>query len=240
MVSVPQGRATAFQLFLQKPLASSSACAYNAQYEKGTDQLSSAPGFGSINTVMQEEDRDDDLLPSVIPQFFPAHWLEDAPDIAYSEFPSRIRVGYVRRGDGNYSYIMRDMLLNRGLSIQMLHEVALHNLDSLSEIELTIGKTPGGSEAFLRETDDNFQAARILLPRVHKALMRELGEEYFAAIPCRDWFVCWSKNQSDDWQKRNIERARSNFLEDEYNLTPDIFLRSEAGFTMYLEQTINA
>jgi hypothetical protein len=36
---------------LNKELASASACAYNAKREKETDQLSSAPGFGSINSV---------------------------------------------------------------------------------------------------------------------------------------------------------------------------------------------
>jgi hypothetical protein len=36
----------------QKALANSSPCAYNTQYEKRTDQLSLAPGFGSINTVL--------------------------------------------------------------------------------------------------------------------------------------------------------------------------------------------
>jgi hypothetical protein len=37
--------------FPQNPLANYSPFAYNAQHEKGTDQLSLAPGFGSINTI---------------------------------------------------------------------------------------------------------------------------------------------------------------------------------------------
>jgi hypothetical protein len=40
----------------KNPLANSSPCAYNAKHEKETDQLSLAPGFGSINTVRCHRD----------------------------------------------------------------------------------------------------------------------------------------------------------------------------------------
>ena len=172
-------------------------------------------------------------MSSVVPQFFPAHWLEDSPDIAFTDFSSCIRIGYVIRGDGQYSYLHRDELAKAGLTLCELHSTALHNLHSLTPIHFSVAKTPGGSEAFLGDTDDNFRAARILLPEVHEALVGELGEEYFAAIPCRDWFFCWSKQQAHEWQARNISQARSDFLDDDYRLTPDILWRSKTGFSLY-------
>jgi hypothetical protein len=49
---------------LKKELASASACAYNAQYEKGTDQLSLAPGLVPINSVRMNR-----------PVYFRKHWV---------------------------------------------------------------------------------------------------------------------------------------------------------------------
>ncbi len=178
----------------------------------------------------------DDLLSDVLPQFFPAHWLEDAPEIVFTMFPSRIRIGYVQRKNNGYSYVMRSALEETGVTLGILHQAALHNLDALSNIQLTIGNTPGGPEAFLNMAEDNFQAARILLPRVQNSLAQELGTEYYVAIPCRDWFICWSKNQSQEWKDKNISGALSDFLNDDYNLTPDILLRSETEFSVHLFQ----
>jgi uncharacterized protein YtpQ (UPF0354 family) len=175
-----------------------------------------------------------------VPQFFPAQWLENAPDLAFTDFPSRIRVGYVVRQDGGYSYIMRHTLEEAGVSVNELHTYALQNLRELPCPGLTVGKTPGGPEAFLTDVADNFRAVRILLPAVQNALVRAIGEEFLVAIPCRDWFVCWSKAQSTEWQEKNIAQARSDFIQDDYNLTPDILLRSKAGFSLFLRQELEA
>ena len=101
---------------------------------------------------------------------------------------------------------------------------------------LTIGGTPGGPEAFLGEVEDNFTAVRILLPPIQEALKRELGDEFFVSLPCRDWMLCWNKNQSAEWQQRNIADALENFRSDEYSLTPDIPVWSDAGFQLHLSQ----
>jgi uncharacterized protein YtpQ (UPF0354 family) len=181
-----------------------------------------------------------DLLRSVLPQFFPAHWLTDAPDLVFTDFPSRIRVGYVLRQTDGYSYVMQPELANAGISLPELHEAALLNLRSLSMPELKIGKTPGGPELFLGEAEDSFTSARILLPDVRRKFAQHLGPEYYAAIPCRDWFTCWSLDQTDEWKARNIASARQTFLDDEYNLSPDVFLVSDGQFSIYLSQDVDA
>ena len=181
-----------------------------------------------------------ELLNSVLPQFFPAHWLANAPDIVATNFPSRIRIGYVQRGDGGYSYVMRPQLESAKTSLDELHTSALRNLRSMPMPELRIGQTPGGPELYLGETEDNFTAARILLPDVQRVFAEQLGAEYFAAIPCRDWFICWSQNQVDEWKLRNIASAKKTFVDDEYNLSPDVFLVSGGKFSVHLDQSNDA
>lgn len=56
--------------------------------------------LGALEVVMLL----DTLKVSVVPQFFPAAWLEEYP-IVFSDFPSGIRIGYVLREEGAYSYL---------------------------------------------------------------------------------------------------------------------------------------
>ena len=176
------------------------------------------------------------LKSAVYPQFFPAHWLTDSCQIVHSAFPSRIRVGYVVRGDGQYSYLMAQEFRETGLSLDSLHEAALGNLRALRMPSLSVAATPGGPEAFLGESEDNFTAARILLPAVQRELRRELGEEFLVALPCRDWLCCWSKAQAPDRQAHNASDAHRIFTIDEYNLTPDVLLFSNGSFHVHKPQ----
>lgn len=61
---------------------------------------------------------------------------------------------------------MKPAFETMGIPLEALHKAALQNLEALSEIGMTVGKTPGGSEAFLNETEDSFRAVRLLLPQV--------------------------------------------------------------------------
>ena len=99
----------------------------------------------------------DDVINRVLPQFFPKHWL-DAPSIVFTDFPSRIRIGYILRGDGSYSYILDDEFAGLGISLEELHAAALTNLAGLPSASISIAKVPGGAEGWLHATDDNFAA----------------------------------------------------------------------------------
>lgn len=180
-----------------------------------------------------------DRFAGAVPQFFPAHWLTDAPDLAFTEFASRIRVGYVVSVPGGYTYLMRPALEEAGVTLPQLHEFALENLADLPGGDLAVAMTPGGPEVCFSDVDDHFRAARILRPEVQEVLAETLGDEFLVAIPCRDWCLCWSRTQSADWQARNIAQAREDFLEDEHRLTPDILLRSGTGFSVHLQQQVD-
>ena len=103
-----------------------------------------------------------------------------------------------------------------------MHDAALDNLAAMTGPELVIGLTPGGSEAWLKDDADNFNAARLLLPGLQRALQADLGPSFFVCIPCRDWFVCWSRDQAAEWQTKNKREAMQIFRSDDYNLSPDV------------------
>jgi len=86
--------------------------------------------------VMSDDRARADLLHSVLPQFFPAHWLADAPDIVAMDFPSRIRIGYVMRGDGGYSYVTRPQMESAEKTISRLLEFSFPMCSAYSRSSL--------------------------------------------------------------------------------------------------------
>jgi len=178
-----------------------------------------------------------EVIDRVLPQFFPKHWLETA-EIVCTDFPSRIRIGYVLRSDGRYSYIMKPEFTALSISLEEFHAAALTNLGRLDSATISVGKVPGGSEAWISANDDNFAAARILLPEVQHEFQCELGEEFLVSLTNRDDCFCWSLTQSAERQEKHARETLAHFLEDEYNLTPDILLYSHNWFRLHREQPI--
>ncbi len=171
----------------------------------------------------------------VLPQFFPAAWLNDAPEIVFSDFPSRIRVGYVVRKDGAYSYLFNQQFLESGLTIEEVHGSALVNLQNLSSAKITIASVGGAAEGFI-SAEDNFAAARILLPTIRREFASHLGDDFLVTLPDRDQCFCWSKAQDGDRQQRHVVEAVEDFVSEVYNLTPDILLVNRTTFRLFREQ----
>jgi uncharacterized protein YtpQ (UPF0354 family) len=173
-------------------------------------------------------------MTKVLPQFFPRHWL-DNPGIVFRDFPSRIRIGYVLREGGSYSYLMEPDFAKLQLSLEALHTAALSNLAELGSAEIKIGKVPGGAEGWISAQNDNFGAVRILLPAVQRIFTEALGNEFLLSIPHRDDCLCWSLAQTAERQQKHIREAVGDFRSDEYNLTPDILKFSNGAFHLHLE-----
>jgi hypothetical protein len=179
----------------------------------------------------------DDFLARVLPQFFPANWL-NPPGLHYTDFPSRIRIGYVHRCDGAYSYLCEQEFVELRISPDDLHFAAIGNLERLPSASISIAKVPGGYEGWISATDDNFAAVRILLPTVQQEFQQELGTEFLLTLPCRDDCFCWSLWQSVERQAKHARQALDNFLRDDYHLTPDILRFSSSGFGLHREQAV--
>jgi hypothetical protein len=177
-----------------------------------------------------------EVMARVLPQFFPEHWL-DAPGIVFTEFPSRICIGYVLRNEDGYSYIVDEEFSALGLSVEELHGAALANLSRLPSASVSIGKVPGGPEGWLSATDDNFAAVRILLPEVQREFRHALGETFLFTIPHRDDCFCWSLTQPPERQEKHALQALEDFLHEDYKLTPDILLFQDGTFYLHLKQS---
>lgn len=179
----------------------------------------------------------DEVITRALPQFFPAQWL-DRPGLVFTDFPSRIRVGYVVRGEGNYSYLCDEEFSALSITLEDLHAVALTNLARLPPANISIGKVPGGAEGWISATDDNFAAVRILLPKVQEVFRQQIGEEFLVSISHRDDCFCWSPVQPAERQEKHAREALAAFVQEEYSLTPDILICSQGRFRLQREQVV--
>ena len=176
----------------------------------------------------------DTVKASVIPQFFPANWLDEYP-IVSSEFPSRVRIGYVLREEAGYSYVLKNDFDGLGITLAELHDFAITNLYDVPSGRMKVAELPGGTEGFIA-ADDNFAAARILLPKVRVRLASKLGDQFLITLPHRDWCFFWSLSQPQDRQDKNAAEALEDFIKYDYRLTPDILLATVDGFSLFKEQ----
>ena len=151
------------------------------------------------------------------------------PDLVYSEFPSRIRIGYVlREAKDYYSFLFREQVGDLDISLAQLHASALHNLQKLPSARITFADLPDGTEGFIT-AEDNFVAARILLPEVRARFTSKLGTEFCTIVPHRDDCFCWSRLQPAQRQERHAAQALEDFRQEDYSLTPDILLVDANG-----------
>jgi hypothetical protein len=77
---------------------------------------------------------------------------------------------------------------------------------------------------------------RILLPDAQREFTEALGEPFLFSLSHRDDCFCWSLAQSQERQQSHVRGALERFLQEDYNLTPDILCYSHDGFALHLEQ----
>jgi uncharacterized protein YtpQ (UPF0354 family) len=162
----------------------------------------------------------------------------DQPGIVFSDFPSRIRVGYALREEGSYSYIIDERFSALSITLEELHAAALSNLARLPSASISIANVPEGAEGWISASEDNFAAVRVLLPEIQEQFAEAIGEEFLVSLPHRDDCFCWSLAQCTDRQERHAQDALAAFLQEEYNLTPDILLFSQGRFRLHRQQAL--
>lgn len=106
---------------------------------------------------------------TVLPQFFPRPW-EDVHDVFGIAFTEDVTVGFVIRGDGGYSYLLKTDAQAQGISHANLLSESLHNLAEMRDgAELKIARPLASTVAWV-QAQDNFAAVRMLLPSVKSKL----------------------------------------------------------------------
>ncbi len=162
----------------------------------------------------------------LLPQFFP-EWWRGQYGIVGMTFAEGVALGFVRRGRGGYSYLLKDDFRALGIQEAEMVSKALDNLAELNgRVALKIARPPGATVAWI-DAEDNFAAVRLLLPEVKARLVKELGERLLFTIPSRDLCLCWNASAPPQLTEKHAREVIEAFDDEEYNLTPSVLVFTE-------------
>lgn len=153
-------------------------------------------------------------------------------DVIWKPFVTDVDIGVVVDADKQYQFIEKAKLEEWNVTEDMLFEQALRNLDSVSrniKVEVAHASEDDPSAKYvIVELDDGYAAARIVSEGVRSAIARELGDEYVAAIPSRDFLIFWHKEfPLFDAFARQVQKEFEE--EQDYPLTPTILFVNDMG-----------
>ena len=176
----------------------------------------------------------DRIRGQVLPELVPAENKFKIPIVA-EEFVPGVDIAYVLDYAKNYNFIYREKLAEWGISEEKLKQQAMRNLEELvkeTEIQMAradkAGEQAGNAMYGIIETVDGYAAARILSPRIRRAMADHLSLPFIAAIPVRDFLIFWPTDFAffDDFEKQ----IREEFGKAEtYALTPNLLKVTAKG-----------
>ena len=144
-----------------------------------------------------------------------------APTMLVRAFATGALNAYVLDHGRQVEYVQRDMLAPWSVDNQRVHDAAVANLEALSEgVAIELRQARGGGRFAAIDTDDSYDAARLVLPRFRGRLLAALGTPIFVGIPNRDFLVAWS---ADAPFSVFAERVAKDAQEQPYPITDTIF-----------------
>ena len=110
-----------------------------------------------------------------------------------------------------------------------LEVIARDNLAKYTpELEIKILDNADGGRAAIVSQQDGYDAARLLLGRLHDRLKRELHGDFWVATPSRDTFLAISQGP-EPFLDRLRERVGEDFRRLPYPITKDLFFVCRDG-----------
>ena len=153
--------------------------------------------------------------------------------VVHEDWINGLAIGYVleegesiEREPAQRTIVHAD-LARWGIDEEELHEQAVQNLVLYSREHSMQGQRAEGFMMLRLANPDRHNAARILLPELHRKLREHLGTTFYAAMPARDILIAFSSADEEmlahlrrdlEHDYRNAERPLSPKV---FQVTPD-------------------
>lgn len=137
--------------------------------------------------------------------------LEEDP-LVQKNYIGELRILWVIDQPRGFVYITSKTLASYQKQIGDLEAIALENLRNLSGTIHGLKEIPmnNGSNSYIWETNDGYDAARILLKEVIDVLHTKLGETYYVGIPHRDVLLAVSEEYLDKLKEFILEHYNAS------------------------------
>ena len=168
----------------------------------------------------------------VMPQIFPATKLDFPPKAVplFQEFPNDTAIVYVLDEEDRYTLIRPVDVAEWRTDQEAVHRAALDNLTARST-GVRVQALPdeaGNVMATIFQQGDSYDSSRLLLPPLHANLRPILGSPFLAAVPNRDFLICF-RADADDLREQIAGQVADDFRKMPYPITERLFLVTADG-----------
>ncbi len=121
----------------------------------------------------------------------------------------------------SYAYVRDEDLPRWGITFEDAQDQAAANLNDASA-DMAVQLTEGPDAFAVIVMNDGYDAARLLVPQIRAFLGDHLGEPFLAAIPNRDFLICWRHSASSQFQNFVRDKVANDDQQQPYPLTGEV------------------
>jgi uncharacterized protein YtpQ (UPF0354 family) len=156
------------------------------------------------------------------------------PMLVYREFLADLIIAYTIDEERSVAYINEDHLERWSISAQDIHEQAITNLRrrTLDQVDyMTTGE--GEQRLFIFNSNDGYDATRLLLSDVLAGWARELPGNLVVGIPNRDFLIAFS-DANLDILRAITHQVQADAAQREHGLTDQLFTLADGVVKEYV------
>ncbi|MCA9022094.1 MAG: DUF1444 family protein, partial [Planctomycetaceae bacterium] len=177
-------------------------------------------------------DIQDRIMPILISQ---ESWKTHFPNFVGENWVANLAILYVVDESRAYWYIHEKLLQKWKISREVLHEIALTNLDHYflqNDIELICMSREEGPNMIIQSKADAYNASQVLSPSFYQQARKFLGSEFLAGVPNRDFLLALSLSESQVIEKIQHNIA-NDYLNMDHPLTDQLLVVTADGVSEY-------
>lgn len=167
----------------------------------------------------------------IMPRIQPISIFEqlDQDQVAYIPFVNNTVIVFVIDMPHMTVSITTEQLVRWGIDYEQLEAISRENLASYSpKLEIQFIESSEGGRAAIVAAQDGYDAARLLLNKLHKRLAPELRGDFYVGTPARDMFLAMTCDPPE-FVTRLKKRLRHDFKRMPYPISEDLFLVTQDG-----------
>jgi Protein of unknown function (DUF1444) len=164
-------------------------------------------------------------------QLMPAEFCRTGVSVTYP-FLDEVVISVVIDSEYGYAYVRHEDLERWQISPFDLYEIARENLKLASE-GVEVSFIDGPSPIIAIQSQDGYDAVRVLLPEMRQFAEEKLGTPFYAAIPNRDFLIMWTAGADEDFHLRIKSQILRDHVAQSHPLTSTILKVTEESIVPY-------
>lgn len=155
------------------------------------------------------------------------------PMLVYRDFLADLIITYVVDEPRSVTFINEVHLERWGIAVQDLHERALANLRRRTDEQVDyITTNEGDQRLFIYNSQDGYDATRLLLPDLLAEWARQLPGRMVIGIPNRDFLIAFS-DANDEIMRNVAQQIQADSVNRQYGLTDQLFTLADGQVREY-------